>query len=134
MMDRSDDDLMPCEVEGIHPEMVRLASSALISAGMAEHMGRIFQALADPSRLRLISALTRGELCVCDLAAVRGMSQSAVSHQLRLLRNLQLVRSRKDGRVVYYALDDEHIRDLFERGMAHTQHTQLETQAGSISR
>ena len=88
------------------------------AAGLAE----TFQALADPSRVRLISALLEGELCVYDLAALLGMSQSATSHQLRILRNLNLVRTRKEGRIVYYALDDEHIRDLFQRGLDHIRH------------
>jgi ArsR family transcriptional regulator len=88
------------------------------AAGLAE----TFQALADPSRVRLISALLEGELCVFDLAALLGMSQSAVSHQLRLLRNLHLVKNRKAGRTVFYSLDDEHIRDLFQRGLEHYHH------------
>ncbi len=88
--------------------------------GLAE----TFQALADPSRVRLISALMPGELCVNDLAERVGMSQSAVSHQLRILRNWHLVRTRKVGRTVYYALDDSHIRDLFLRGLEHYRHNQ----------
>ena len=88
------------------------------AAGLAE----TFQALADPSRVRLISALLEGELCVYDLAALLGMSQSAVSHQLRLLRNLHLVKNRKAGRTVFYSLDDDHIRDLFQRGLEHFRH------------
>ena len=82
----------------------------------------IFNALSDPTRVRIISALNARELCVCDLAALLGMTQSAISHQLRLLRTLRLVRNRKDGRIVYYSLDDEHIRDLFQRGVDHITH------------
>jgi ArsR family transcriptional regulator, lead/cadmium/zinc/bismuth-responsive transcriptional repressor len=88
------------------------------AAGLAE----IFQALADPTRLRLISALLDGERCVQDLSQALPMSQSAVSHQLRILRNLHLVRFRKEGRLVYYALDDSHISDLFQRGLEHYLH------------
>lgn len=90
----------------------------ITAAGLAE----TFQALADPTRLRLISALNDGELCVYDLAALVVMSQSAVSHQLRILRNLHLVKTRKVGRTVYYSLDDEHIRDLYQRGLEHYNH------------
>ncbi len=88
------------------------------AAGLAE----TFQALADPSRVRIISALMDGELCVYDLTAMLGMTQSAVSHQLRILRNLHLVKFRKLGRTVFYSLDDEHIRDLFQRGLEHYKH------------
>jgi len=83
----------------------------------------LFKALSDPSRVRIISALAHTELCVYDLAATLGMSQSAVSHQLRSLRELRLVRYRKEGRNVYYQLDDEHIQDLFQRGLEHVQHS-----------
>ncbi len=95
---------------------------SLIDDATAAGLAETFQALADPSRVRLISALLDGELCVYDLAELLGMSQSAVSHQLRLLRNLHLVKNRKAGRTVYYSLDDEHIRDLFQRGLEHYNH------------
>lgn len=108
----------------IHAEAVRRALGGLIDAPQAGRLAQIFDALADPTRLRLISALNQGELCVYDLAAALGMSQSAVSHQLRLLRALGLVRYRKAGRMVFYTLDDEHIRDLFERGLEHITHGQ----------
>ena len=112
-----------CEIETIHPENVRLARAGLLDGDSAQTLAETFEALADPNRLRLISALFGQELCVCDLAAVLGMSQSAVSHQLRYLRALHLVRARKDGRVVYYNLDDDHIRDLFQRGLEHVHHS-----------
>jgi len=85
-------------------------------------MAQTFRALADPTRVRILSALTRTELCVGDLAVVLGMSISAISHQLRLLRGLRLVRRRRAGKHIYYTLDDEHVRDLFERGLEHVQH------------
>mgnify|MGYP003566009456 CR=1 FL=1 len=66
--------------------------------------------------------LAQTELCVCDLAATLGMTQSAISHQLSLMRELRVVKSRKEGRMVYYTLDDEHIRDLFQRGLEHIEH------------
>ena len=94
----------------------------LIDDATAAGLAETFQALADPSRVRLISALLDGEMCVYDLAALLDMSQSAVSHQLRLLRNLHLVKNRKEGRTVFYSLDDDHIRDLFQRGLEHYNH------------
>jgi len=108
----------------VDEEAVSEASHALIDEMRASQLALLFAALADPTRLRMISALNGHELCVCDLAGVLGMSQSAVSHQLRLLRNLGLVRNRKEGRLVYYALDDEHVRDLFNRGLEHITHGQ----------
>jgi ArsR family transcriptional regulator len=90
---------------------------------MAEQLAQIFRALADPTRVRIVSVLAEVELCVGDLAAVLGMSVSAVSHQLRLLRELRVVRKRREGKHVYYALDDEHVEDLFARGLEHVRHT-----------
>ena len=85
-------------------------------------LAQIFKALSDPTRVRIISALSQNELCVHELAACLGMSQSATSHQLHTLREMRLVRSRKEGRHVYYTLDDEHIHDLFRQGLEHVEH------------
>jgi len=85
-------------------------------------MARTFRALGDPTRVRIISALAHNEMCVYDLAAALGMSQSAISHQLRTLREMRLVRFRKEGRHVYYTLDDTHIHDLFHQGLEHLNH------------
>jgi len=111
-----------CKEKIIHEEVVLAAQEQLTDIRTASRLAQLFAALADPTRVRLISALNRREMCVCDLAAVLGMTQSAVSHQLRQLRNLSLVRFRKEGRMIFYALDDEHIQDLFERGFAHIVH------------
>ena len=110
-----------CEENVIHEEEVQAAQASLISGLEATY------------RLRLISALSGGELCVCDLAAVLGMTQSAVSHQLRLLRNLQVVRHRKAGRIVYYALEDEHVRLLFQMGLEHIRHPKGDEAAGGAA-
>ncbi len=113
-----------CEDNIIHEDQVLHAQQNLIEGLTATRMAEVFSALSDPTRVRIVSALTGGELCVCDLSAVLGMTQSAVSHQLRLLRSLEVVKYRKDGRIVYYALDDDHIRDLFQRGLEHIEHRQ----------
>ena len=89
----------------------------------AERVAQVFRAMADPTRVRILAALGETERCVGDLAAILDMSISAISHQLRLLRELHVVRKRRQGKHIYYALDDEHIRDLFERGLEHVQHT-----------
>jgi ArsR family transcriptional regulator, lead/cadmium/zinc/bismuth-responsive transcriptional repressor len=84
----------------------------------------VFGLLSDPGRLRLLLALLEGEMCVCDLAAVSGQSESAVSHALRLLRAHRVVTARRAGRMAYYRLEDAHVRMLLELALAHTKHTQ----------
>ena len=111
-----------CEVNLIHEELVAQAQAKMVDGLTATHLANTFAALSDPTRVRLISALMETELCVCDLAALLGMTQSATSHQLRILRNLNLVRPRKVGRIVFYPLSDDHIRELFQRGFEHVQH------------
>lgn len=111
-----------CSDNHIHREAVERAVDSMVDGWTATRLAQVFAALSDPSRVRLISALLAGELCVHDLAAALGMSQSAVSHQLRLLRSLNLVRYRKEGRVVYYTLDDEHVEHLFRMGLEHIRH------------
>lgn len=82
-------------------------------------LAETFKVLGDPTRTRIIYALSMKELCVCDIAGLLGAEQSVVSHQLRVLRNMNLVKYRRDGRVVYYSLDDEHIKNLFDECMRH---------------
>jgi ArsR family transcriptional regulator, lead/cadmium/zinc/bismuth-responsive transcriptional repressor len=94
----------------------------LIQENTFTHLAELFSALSDPTRLRIISILLEGELKVGDLAAKLNMTESAVSHQLRGLRQLHLVRSRKDGRQVYYALDDDHVARLYLLGLDHVEH------------
>jgi DNA-binding transcriptional ArsR family regulator len=87
----------------------------------ASELAETFRTLGDPTRVRMLDALSQRELCVCDLAARIGLSESAVSHQLRLLRNLRLVKPRREGRMVFYSLDDRHIITLFQQGLRHVQ-------------
>lgn len=84
-------------------------------------LAQTFKVLGDPTRVSLAWALSREELCVCDLAALLGMSQSAVSHSLRALRDLRLVRYRKEGRIAYYSLDDAHVAELLALGFQHVE-------------
>ena len=108
-----------CDVACLHPEIVAAARATLLPVEDADQLAAVFGVLADPTRVRLVQALSERELCVCDLANVLGMRQSAVSHQLRLLRAMRVVRARKDGRNVYYALDDAHVAGLLAQGLAH---------------
>lgn len=82
-------------------------------------LAEIFKVLSEPTRVRILQALSEEELCVCDIAAVVETTPSAISHQLRVLRTARLVKARKDGKMVYYSLDDEHVRNLFEEGIRH---------------
>ena len=111
-----DDD---CGVALIHPPAVFAARAALGGMPSVPDVAALFALLADPTRLRLLAALATGELCVCDLAAATGINRTTVSHQLRTLREGRLVRSRREGRVIFYALDDDHVRDLMAMGIAH---------------
>jgi len=113
------------ELDFIHAERPGVAQQQALDDQTAAGLAETFQALADPSRVRIISSLMEEELCVYDLARLVGMSQSAVSHQLRILRALGLVKFRKEGRMVNYSLDDDHIRDLFLLGLEHYNHRNL---------
>ncbi|MGQ0733717.1 MAG: ArsR/SmtB family transcription factor [Acidobacteriota bacterium] len=110
-----------CDVFHLHPARVAELRAALIGPDEVTGLAETFRVLGDPTRVRILDALSHGELCVCDLAALVSISESAVSHQLRLLRSLRLVRPRRDGRMVFYALDDRHIIALFRQGLRHVQ-------------
>ena len=108
-----------CDLVQIDLARVRKIRAALVAPDAVRGLADTFSALGDPTRVRMLDALSHGELCVCDLAAVLSLSQSAVSHQLRLLRGLRLVRPRRDGRVVFYSLDDQHIMSIFRQTLQH---------------
>ncbi len=84
-----------------------------------DRLSLTYKVLGDPNRLKIVMALRKVEMCVCDLAAFTGLSESAVSHQLRRLKDLALVKSRRDGQIIYYALDDAHVSGLLEVGLEH---------------
>jgi ArsR family transcriptional regulator, lead/cadmium/zinc/bismuth-responsive transcriptional repressor len=113
-----------CDIVHLHPSRVAELRESLIAEDEVAELAETFRTLGDPTRVRILDALSHGELCVCDLAAVVHMSESAVSHQLRLLRNLRLVKSRREGRMMFYALDDRHIITLFRQGLRHVQESQ----------
>ena len=112
-----------CEVYHADPARIAAIRASAPAEDAIAALSEIFRALGDPTRLRLLSALGGGELCVCDLASLAGISESATSHQLRLLRALRLVRARRDGRLVYYRLDDEHVSGLVVQGLQHVGET-----------
>lgn len=109
-----------CSINEIDPEKVAFVQGKALPDETVERVSRLFSALSDPTRLKILHALTvTEELCVCDLAALAGLSVSAVSHQLRLLRDRDLVRARRDGRMVYYSVADDHVAVLMGTGVEH---------------
>lgn len=111
-----------CEVFCFNEEAVQKVKSQLLPLDKLFRLAETFKTMGDPTRISIIQSLSLQELCVCDLATVLEMTQSSVSHQLRILRNLKLVKFRKEGKMVYYSLDDEHIINLFREGLEHVQH------------
>ena len=112
----------PCSADYLHRDHVLRALPSLVDDESAARLAETFKALSDPTRVRIVSLLAEAELCVCDLAAALDMSQSAISHQLATLREMRLVRWRREGRQIFYTLDDEHVADLFRRGLEHVEH------------
>lgn len=108
-----------CKITFIHEDRVKSARKALHDDATTNKLSEAFKVLSDPTRLKIVFALSKEELCVCDIAALLGMTDSAISHQLRLLKNLRLVKYRKNGKMVYYSLDDEHIEDLLRVAVRH---------------
>jgi len=119
-MTESDTPLEVCTINEIDPEAVAFVQGKALPERTVERLSRLFSALADPTRLKILNALmVTKELCVCDLAVIADLSVSAVSHQLRLLRDRDLVHARRDGRMVYYSLADDHISTLMATGTEH---------------
>jgi DNA-binding transcriptional ArsR family regulator len=108
-----------CECRCIHQERVRTANEHALPPRENEQLAALFKAMGDPNRLRILWALDREEMCVCDLALFVGVSESAVSHQLRQLRQLQLVSNRREGPVLYYRLNDSHVSSLIHLALEH---------------
>ena len=108
-----------CDAPHPGPRDADARRAALMPARTVGALADTFRVLGDPTRVRILDALSTGELCVCDIATLVELSESAVSHQLRLLRGMRLVRARRDGRMAFYTLDDQHIVRLFEQGMEH---------------
>ncbi|MGI6467436.1 MAG: winged helix-turn-helix transcriptional regulator [Syntrophomonadaceae bacterium] len=111
-----------CEISCIHEEAVAAVKQTMISDDEAQSLADIFKTLADRTRVKMLFALMQKELCVCDLAAVIGASESSVSHQLRILRTNKLVRFRRDGKILYYSLADDHVITLFRQALEHASH------------
>ena len=108
-----------CQVRMVHLERVAKARQEAIPDRKLDRLALIYKLLGEPSRLKIAMALRGGEMCVCDLAALLGISESAVSHQIRRLKDLALVKSRRDGQILYYSLDDHRVDELIRVGLNH---------------
>ncbi len=110
-----------CELRYLDPEKIRLIDEHLIGSDLAGRIAGSFWALSDPTRIRIVHALSLAELCNCDLAAILGITESAVSHQMHDLRMMKLVSAERRGRMIYYRLNDSHVRHIFEDTLKHVQ-------------
>jgi len=110
-----------CEITYIDKKKVSSVKKKMKPETTMQRLAETFKVLGDPTRTKIIFALSQEELCVCDIAHLLGTTKSAVSHQLRVLRNMKLVKYRKDGKMVFYSLDDEHIKNLFDEGLRHVE-------------
>lgn len=108
-----------CEERCIHEENVQAVQREMPTEETVQSLAETFKTLGDPTRIRMLFALMQREMCVCDLAALIGVTESAVSHQLRVLRSQKLVRYRREGKNLFYSLDDDHVTTLFAQGLEH---------------
>jgi len=108
-----------CRVIAIDEEKVKAVTKLMPEETEVERTAETFKILGDPTRLKIVLALIKEELCVCDLSALVGVSVSAISHQLRLLRGMRLVKHHKDGKMVFYSIDDEHIENIISETLVH---------------
>ena len=116
------EDKIICSAHFADIKLLNKIMGELLNEGNIDKLAQIFRALGDPSRLKIIYVLSKSPLCVCDIATLLDMTQSSISHHLRVLRNLNLVKFRRQGKLVIYSLDDEHVFKLFEEGLKHAKH------------
>ncbi|MDU4334774.1 MAG: metalloregulator ArsR/SmtB family transcription factor [Finegoldia magna] len=110
-----------CEVTLIHEDNVKKAINELPNDELIADLSDMFKIFGDQTRVKILMALESGELCVCDIAAVMNMSQSAISHQLRVLKQSNIVKTRRQGKVVYYSISDDHVKEIFDIAIVHVQ-------------
>lgn len=115
-------DIEVCNCCEVHKECVDCVKNSMPKEEKFIELSELFKVFGDFTRIKIIFALLKKELCVCDIAELLNMSQSSISHQLRVLKNARLVKFRREGKVVYYSLDDEHVREIISAGFEHIQH------------
>lgn len=108
-----------CECTIIHSEVIEKVRNQMLDEQKLKDTALLFKVLGDPTRVKIMHALFLSEMCVCDIAALLGMTQSSISHQLRVLKQARLVKYHKEGKVVYYSLDDDHIQSIFDQALLH---------------
>ena len=111
-----------CDCDIVHEDVVKKVAKSMLSADAYIDIAAFFKVFGDETRTRIIWALDKHEMCVCDLASLLDMTKSAISHQLALLRHEHIVRFRRDGKNVYYSLDDKHVQKVFETALEHIRH------------
>ncbi|MBS7528156.1 helix-turn-helix transcriptional regulator [Fusibacter paucivorans] len=111
-----------CQCNTANNDTVTKGKAVLMTEHVAGDLANLFKVFGDPTRVKILHLLSVTELCVCDIANVLDMTQSAISHQLRVLKQAKLVRNRKDGKTVYYALDDDHVHTILRQGLDHISH------------
>lgn len=116
-------DIEICEVNCTNIKNINVIKEKMLDEEVFYEISDLFKLFSDSTRIKILWALSIKELCVCDIADSLGMTQSAISHQLRLLKQSKLVKFRKEGKIVYYSLDDEHVHSIFEQGLKHVGHT-----------
>ena len=108
-----------CDCTMIHEEGVEKVRKELPQEEILYELAEFYKVFGDSTRIRILSALEKSEMCVCDIANLLNMTQSAISHQLRVLKKARLVKNRRDGKVIYYSLDDDHVKEILDSGLSH---------------
>ena len=122
-MSKQKEDTGLCGCTVIHENVVAVVRGKVLEDTFLVEIAELFKSLNDPTRLKIINALLHAEMCVCDISALLGMSQPAISHHLKILRHMHLVNFRREGKIVYYSIADDHIEPLFMQGLAHIMET-----------
>ncbi len=118
-MSAKNDDNLSCDCNVIHEEIVTRVREKMPQEEMLYDLAELFKVFGDSTRTKIIWALFEEEMCVCDIAFLLNMTQSAISHQLRVLKQARLVKPRREGKNIFYSLDDEHIGEILNQGMSH---------------
>lgn len=108
-----------CETTVIHEDKILKIKGTMEKDDVLQNLGDFFKLLGDNTRIKILNILFYEEMCVCDIAHILNMTQSAISHQLRVLKQGRLVKYRKEGKVVYYSLDDDHVKEIVQKGLIH---------------
>ncbi len=118
-MARKKQDIERCDCDVIHEETVNLVRNKMPREETLYDLAELFKIFGDTTRIKILWALNEAEMCVCDISNLLNMTQSAISHQLRVLKHAHLVKNRREGKIVYYSLDDEHVKQIFDQGLIH---------------